>query len=141
MVTRGRFRYAPKLFVDYLKTEMPDVWPCTKIPKDRQAPPVNGRPIVHISTVPGPAHSSRQLSWRRLIFDCTADDEISCGDVCEDVRSAVVASRYDHICRDTTIVGEPARVDLGDEPVPRFQVTIDVLLRETYPRQAATVTA
>ena len=143
---RGRYRYAARLMVDYFKTELPHVWPCTKIPKDRQAPPCSGRPVVLISSVQaggppvGPHGSNLVLAWRRLIFQVIGDDEEQAADVCEEVRSAVVRARYAHVIRGTSILGEPGRLDVPDEPVPRFQTTIDVLLREHYPRRAATVT-
>jgi len=67
--------------------------------------------------------------------------EIVAAGVCDQVRSNVMIAAHGHapkpfrgVIRDVQILGEPGRVDLADEPRPRFQTTIDVLLREHHSR-------
>lgn len=131
VVIAGRFRYATKLYVDYLSVRMPGVLVATKIPTDAIR---DGRPLVVIDSVSAGGYPNLVLATRRLVFSCYDEDELSAGELCEWVRAEVRASRYAYICRRAEVVGEPARFDRPDEPVPRFQTTIDVLLRESYGR-------
>jgi hypothetical protein len=129
----GRYPYVVKRYVDYLSGRMPDVLVCTKIPTnpDREL-------IVTINSMPAWSHASRVLAWRQLVFGAHAPTEFKAGELCERVRgevkwsSSLVSRGVNHICREAAIVGEPARFDLLDEPTPRFQTTINVLLREGY---------
>lgn len=137
----GRYPYVVKRYVDYLTGRMPDVLVCTKIPTnpDREL-------IVTINSMPAWSHPSRVLAWRQLVFGAHAVNpstppislELQAGELCEQVRaevkwsSSLTSRGVNHVCREAAIVGEPARFDLLDEPTPRFQTTINVLLRESY---------
>lgn len=130
----GVYRYAPKLFVDWLTEMMPEAYFCTKIPADRHAPPADGRPIVQIGTVPASAYSNKFLARRWLTFVVVADTEMQAGDTIELVRHFVIRrARWARICRSATMVGEPGRFDLDDETVPQMRMTIEALFRESYP--------
>lgn len=131
----GQYPYAPKLIADYLTALLPGVRVCTRIPSERTGM------VVQIGMVQAAVHAggggADVLAWRRLIFTCLADNELAGGQLCERVRSLVMAARYPTrsrpaVIRNAQMIGEPARVDLRDEPTPRHQTTIDVLLRETY---------
>lgn len=127
VVISGRYRYMPKVYIDYLSEKMPDVHFCTKIPND-----ADGRPVVTVSTQPAGSHTNRFMAWRWLVFGCHARTELAAGELCEQVRAQVWQSRYDNICHQVLTIGEPARFDLLDEPTPRFQTILGVLLREIY---------
>lgn len=131
-VIAGRYAYAPKLYIDYLSARMPGVFIATRIPTDAVR---GGRPLVVIDTIPAggmPGNAALVLARRWLVFSCFDTDETGAAELCEWIRAEVLLSRYAHLCRAATVNGEPARFDRPDEPIPRFQTTIEVVLRENY---------
>lgn len=121
-----RYPYAPQVVRTYLADVLGGVRVATKVPNPRPAQ------LVVIGTVPAGASDSDVLSWRRLVVHCWAADESAAGALAETVREHLRDSRFAHIgVRDVRVVGEPANLPHPDQPeVPRFQLTVDVLLRK-----------
>ncbi|OBJ26968.1 hypothetical protein [Mycobacterium sp. 1245801.1] len=127
--TRSTYPYAAKVYRDYLDSCLDaDVRVASNVPGDRPDR------LVTIWTAPaGTTDKPRVFSWRRLIFQCWDVDEIAAGELCETVRSYVVDSIYHHLgVRKVKVVGEPSRFDDPGDSSPRFQTTIDVLLRAQF---------
>lgn len=117
--------YPVKVFKDYLTPLMVGVRVASKVPATRPAS------LVTITTAPaGESAKPEQLSWRRLVFRCYHADEATAADLCEQVRDDVLQSRFARIgVRKVRIVGEPANFPDPDDSTPRFQLTVDVLMR------------
>lgn len=123
------FPYAPKVVRDYLAAQ-------TGIRVSGDVPTNRPNPLITVSSVPiGPeleGVKQRILSKRRLIIQCWNTSEVTAGELAEQVRDLLFQAPYQHIgIRRVNIVGEPAK---WNEPVtgsPRFQLTVDVLLRAT----------
>lgn len=135
MEISGEFPFAVKVFIDYLSHcfEQDDIIPGvevrTKVTIDDY---IAGRKVITIRPLPAGAYPVKQLSTRRLEFGCIAPTELEAGQLCERLRSYLAPAPTAHVCRRVQIVGEPARVDRNDEPTPRYQLTIDALMRERY---------
>jgi hypothetical protein len=116
---------------------------CTEAPADR--PPLLVR-ITSVSTADG---GNIVLSWRRVTIYCSATGgpqpephvfppgmpaEVQAGELAEMVLGHIKAA--EHVAgngiRAVNVVGTPARQDDPDEDIPRFQLTVDVLLRARH---------
>jgi hypothetical protein len=120
--------YVVKTMIDYLADREADVRVSTTVPADRPSR------LVTITTAPANAHPKPEdLSWRRLIIQChNSGGELGTAELCERVRTHVLASRYASIgIRAVSIIGEPANFPDPDDSTPRFQLTADVLMRVT----------
>lgn len=127
--TRSTYPYAAKVYHDYLASRLDsDVRVASSVPTQR--PPR----LVKIWTAPaGTTDKPTVFAWRRLIFQCWDVDEVAAGELCETVRSYVVDSIYHHLgVRRVKVIGEPSRFDDPGDSSPRFQTTIDVLLRAHF---------
>ena len=125
----GLIPYAPKVVRDYLVSVLdPDVRVSTDVPATRPAK------LVTITTVPTGDSNNVALSARRLILQCYHADETVAGQPAETVFGHLRSARYvqGNGIRDVTVVGTPARLDDPDDQTPRFQVTVDVLLRAVF---------
>ena len=72
------------------------------------------------------------LSSRRLIIHCWNSDELYCGRMAERIRALLVSAprKGTKWIHGVTIIGEPADYRDPDNPqLPRFQITVDILLR------------
>jgi hypothetical protein len=108
----------------------------TEVPADR--PPL----LVIITTAStGAGAHSDVLSWRRVTLYCSAPDELVAGRLAETVfgwlRSAEQEKQAGRQLQGTgfrcvNVVGTPARLDDPDDSTPRFQMTVDVLLRTVF---------
>lgn len=121
------FPYAPKVVGDYLRERVDPTWHVgTKVPAtmpDR---------LITITTIPAGGMDNLVLSTRRLIIHCWNSDELYCGLMVESVRALLVSAPRSGASwiRGVDIVGEPADFRDPDNPaMPRFQLTVDVLLR------------
>lgn len=119
--------YPVKVYKDYLATRLTGVRVASKVPANRPAS------LVTITTAPaGESAKPDQLSWRRLVFQCRHADEATAAALCEQLRGEVLQSRFASIgVRKVRIVGEPANFPDLDDSTPRFQLTVDVLMRVT----------
>lgn len=121
------FPYAPKVVIDYLKERVDPSWHvATKVPATKP------ESLITISTVPASGMDNMVLSVRRLIIHCWNSDELYCGRMAERVRALLVDAPRSGVMwiRGVTVVGEPADFrDPDDMELPRFQLTVDVLLR------------
>lgn len=118
--------YAPRVVRDYLITVLgDDVRVATKVPAVRPAK------LVMISTAPTSGGTNLVLSPRRLIVQVYNADEATAGELAEMVLAHLRSARYvpGNGIRDVSVVGTPARFDDPDDSTPRFQMTVDVLLR------------
>ncbi len=119
--------YPVKVFKDYLTPLMPGVRIASKVPATMPAK------LVTITTAPvGSSNKPDHLSWRRLIFQCRHAEEETAYTLSDDVRTHVLDSRFAHIgVRVVNVIGEPANLPDPDDSTPRFQLTVDVLMRAT----------
>jgi len=118
--------YAPKVVREYLASVLPaDVRVATKVPANRPAK------LVTITTVPTGDSNNLVLSPRRLIIQVWHADEETAGELAETVCAHMRNARFipGNGIRNVTIVGTPGRFDAPNDPTPRFQMTVDVLLR------------
>lgn len=122
------FPYAPKVVRDYLVSTLPnDVRVATSVPANRPAK------LVTITTAPAGDKNNLVLSPRRLIIQIHHADEQTAGELAEYIFSLMKTSKYvtGNGIRDVSVVGTPARFDDPDDSTPRFQMTVDVLLRSS----------
>jgi hypothetical protein len=128
MAETRQYPYAPKVVKDYLDPNLPGVWVTTEVPTNWQA---ESSSLVTIEMVPATSEENLVLSTRRLIIQCWNSDELDAGNLAERVRQLMFDVRYNRVrwMRSTVIVGEPGRFDDPDTAMPRFQLTVDVLLR------------
>ncbi len=125
----GVIRYAPKIVRDYLVPLLGNtVRVATEVPATRPAK------LVTITMVPTGDAGNLALSPRRLIIQVYSTDEVSAGELAERVFSLLKAAKYapGNGLRDVSVVGTPARFDDPDIDTPRFQMTVDVLLRAVF---------
>jgi hypothetical protein len=127
----GTVAYAPLTVKTYLDGVLDaNVRVATEVPADRPAL------LVVIATVPTGDGGNLVLSWRRLTIYCSAADEMTAGQLAETVFAQLKSARYAGAgIRAVTVVGVPARFDDPDDGTPRFQMTVDVLLRATTSNQ------
>lgn len=122
------FPYAPRVVREYLLTKLPnDVRVTTKAPATRPAK------LVTITSVPTSDTNNLVLSPRRLIIQVSHADEQTAGELAETVFSFLRTARYENGngIRNVTVVGTPANYPDPDGSTPRFQMTVDVLLRSS----------
>ncbi|MUL44468.1 hypothetical protein FZI85_17235 [Mycobacterium sp. CBMA293] len=125
----GVFPYAPSVVHDYLVSVLDaDVRVATKVPAKRPAK------LVTITSVPAGDLNNVALSARRLILQCYHADEVVAGQLAETVFAHMKSAKYvqGNGLRNVTVVGTPARLDDPDDSTPRFQMTVDVLLRAAF---------
>lgn len=146
----GLYRYAPLVVRDYLVSVLgAGVRVCTDAPAQR--PPL----LVLITSASTADGTNIALSWRRLTLYCSATGaagtdpaEVQAGRLSETVfghlksverlgrlRGVPPAQQPTRGIRALTVVGTPARNDDPDEDIPRFQLTVDVLLRAGTPTE------
>ncbi|TDZ92158.1 hypothetical protein CCUG60885_04272 [Mycobacteroides salmoniphilum] len=121
------FPYAPKVVRDYLAAQ-------TGVRVSGDVPTNRPTPLITVSSAPiGPeldGVKQRILSKRRLIIQCWHANEIAAGELAEQVRDLLLQAPYEHIgIRRVNIIGEPAKWNEPGTGSPRFQLTVDVLLR------------
>ncbi len=121
------FPYAPLVVRDYLAAK-------TGIRVSGDVPTSRPARLITITSAPvGPeleGVKQRVLSKRRLIIQCWDTSEESAGELAEQVRDLLLQSPYEHIgIRRVEINGEPAKRNEPETGSPRFQLTVDVLLR------------
>jgi hypothetical protein len=129
----GTVPYAPRVARDYLLPLLGDgVRVATEAPADR--PPL----LVLITSASTADGGNIVLSWRRLTIYCSATGaaggppaELQAGGLAEQVFGHMKAAERipGNGLRAVTVVGTPARQDDPDDNIPRFQLTVDVLLR------------
>lgn len=127
--TTGTFRYAPKVVRDYLSAALgAGIRVATEVPASRP------ERLVTIQMVPTGDNGNLALSPRRLIIQVYSSTETSAGELAERVFSHLRAARTvpGNGLRDVSVVGTPARFDDPDLNTPRFQMTVDVLLRAVF---------
>mgnify|MGYP003611348379 CR=1 FL=1 len=121
------FPYAPKVVIDYLKERVDPSWHVgTEVPANKPDR------LVTVTTVPASGPDNMVLSVRRLIIHCWNSDELYCGRMAEAVRALLVGAPRSGAkwIRGVNVVGEPADFrDPDNLAMPRFQLTVDVLLR------------
>lgn len=125
----GLIPYAPRVVRDYLISRLgPGVRIATEVPANR---PVK---LVTITMVSTGDTANLALSPRRLIIQCYHADEAVAGELAEMVCAQLKSAKYQpgNGLRDVSVVGTPARFDDPDDSTPRFQMTVDVLLRVTF---------
>lgn len=126
-MTLPAFPYAPKVVRDYLAANVDSSWRvATKVPAEKPAS------LITITTLPTRGVDNMMLTTRRLLIHCWNSDELYCGRMAERVRALLVGAPRDGVkwIRGVSVVGEPADYRDPDNPAqPRFQLTVDVLLR------------
>lgn len=123
--------YAAKIYSDYLEgTRGIQVFrskPATRPPK-----------CIVLTTIPaGPTAKPMHLAWRRLVIQCWDRADASgdaAGQLAEEIRQDMVDSMKAGLLgvHKVVIVGEPGRFDDPNEATPRFQLTVDVLMRANF---------
>lgn len=122
----GVIPYAPKIVREYLIDRLgAGVRVATEVPATRP------EKLVTITTVPTGDAGNLALSPRRLIIQCYSASEATAGELAEQVFGHMKAAKFvpGNGLRDVSVVGTPARFDDPDDDSPRFQMTVDVLLR------------
>lgn len=122
------FPYAPLVVIDYLRSRLgADVRVATNVPAARPAK------LVTITTAPTGGGNNLVLSPRRCVIQVYCADEATAGELAEEVLGHLRAAKNvpGNGIRDVSVVGTPARFDDPDDSTPRFQMTVDVLLRAT----------
>ena len=120
-----QFPYAPKVVKDYLTSNLTGIRVATEVPNAWTGS------LVTITMVPGTGERNLVLSTRRLIIQCWSLKELDAGNLAERVRQLLVDVPYTGVrwLRDVNVIGEPGRFDDPDTAMPRFQLTVDVLMR------------
>lgn len=122
----GVWPYAPKIVRDYLKTVLDtDIRIATEVPASRPAK------LVTITTASTSGGTNIALSKRWVIIQCYHADETTAANLADLVYGHMLSARYTpgNGIRDVVPVGTPARFDDPDDSTPRFQMTLEVLLR------------
>lgn len=125
-MTTAVIPYAPKVVRQYLVDRLgPSVRIAFKVPASLP------EKLVIITTAPTGDGNNLVLSPRRLIVQVYNADETVAGELAETVCAELKSARYvqGNGLRNVTVVGTPARFDDPDRATPRFQMTVDVLLR------------
>lgn len=126
-MTSPAFPYVSKVVVDYLKANVDSSWTVAT-----SVPATMPDSLITITTVPSGGSDNMVLSSRRVIVHCWNSNELYCGRMAEYVRALLVSAprRGVQWIRGVNIVGEPADFrDPDNMALPRFQLTVDVLLR------------
>lgn len=123
------FPYAPKVIRDYLATKT-GIRVSGDVPANRPAQLITVTSVQIGAELEGV--KQRILSKRRLIIQCWDTSEVAAGELAEQVRDLLLQAPYEHIgVRRVEIVGEPAKRNEPETGSPRFQLTIDALIRAT----------
>lgn len=131
MVTAAAIPYAPRVVREFLVDRLgAGVRVAFKVPAS-WGTPTGPSKLVTITTAPTGDGKNLVLSPRRLIIQVYNADEIVAGELAETVCAELKSARYvqGNGLRNVTVVGTPARFDDPDTSTPRFQMTVDVLLR------------
>lgn len=125
----GLIPYAPRVVRSYLITRLDaGVRVATEVPATRP------EKLVTITMVSTGDSANLALSPRRLIIQCYHANEAVAGELAEMVCAQLKSAKYlpGNGLRDVSVVGTPARFDDPDDSTPRFQMTVDVLLRVSF---------
>jgi hypothetical protein len=125
----GVWTYAPEVVRDYLVSVLdPAIRVATKVPATRPGT------LVTITTAPTNGGRNLALSPRRVTLYCYHPNETAAGNLAELVFAHMMSANYvaGNRIRYVTVVGTPARLDDPDDSTPRFQMTLDILLRATF---------
>lgn len=122
--------YAATIYRNHLSSEL-DVAVFSQKPATR--PPK----CIVLTTVPaGPTAKPMHFAWRRLVIQCWDRSDTTgdaAGEFAEKIRQVMVDSMKAGLgIHKVVIVGEPGRFDNPDEATPRFQLTVDVLMRANF---------
>lgn len=122
------FPYAPKLVANHVRANLPTT---TRVATQVPAKYNSAVQLVTIESAPATGVSNMALSTRRLIIQCWNSDEETAGLLAERVRQILVDAPRIGVkgIRGVNVIGEPGRFDDPDTGLPRFQLTVDVLLR------------
>lgn len=124
----GVWAYAPKVVRNYLVSVLdPAIRVATEVPANRPSL------LVTITTAPTGGGDNIALSPRRVVIRCYHPNEAAAGELAELVF-AHMKSAYcmpGNGIRDVVVVGTPALFPDPDDSTPRFQMTLDILLRAT----------
>jgi hypothetical protein len=118
--------YAAKVVRDYLITKLDnDVRVATEVPASRPAK------LVTITTASTSGGTNLALSKRWVIIQCYNASEAVAANLAETVYAHMQTAKFTpgNGIRDVVAVGTPARFDDPDDNTPRFQMTLEVLLR------------
>lgn len=118
--------YAPKVVRNYLKTVLDnDIRVATEVPASRPAK------LVTITTAPTSGGDNIILSKRWVIIHVYHAQEATAADLADLVFGHMMDAKFTpgNGLRDVVPVGTPARFDDPDDNTPRFQMTLEVLLR------------
>jgi len=122
----GIWPYAAKVVRDYLKTVLDsDIRVATEVPATRPAK------LVTITTASTSGGDNIALQKRWVIIQVYHADEMTAANLAELVYAHMKSAYYTpgNGIRDVVAVGTPARFDDPDDSTPRFQMTLEVLLR------------
>jgi hypothetical protein len=120
--------YAARVVRHYLISLLDsDIRVATEVPATRPAK------LVTVTTASTSGGTNRALSRRWVIIQCYNAAETAAADLAEVVFSHMMAARDTpgNGIRDVVPVGTPARFDDPDDSTPRFQMTLEILLRAT----------
>jgi len=121
--------YAPAIYRNYLSTTLSvPVFPAK--PGTRPPKCIVLQPIQASGTA-----KQRVFGWRRMLIHCW-DSSDTTGDAAgllgERIRQALVESPWAGLgVHRVVVLGEPGRYDDPREATPRFQLTVDVLMKDT----------
>jgi hypothetical protein len=124
----GVVKYAPKVVRDYLTSVLDaGIRVSTDVPANRPAL------LVTITSASTGGGTNLALSPRRVIIQCYHPNEAAAGTLAETVYAHMRGARFvpGNGIYNVVTVGTPARFDDPDDSTPRFQMTLDVLLRAT----------
>ena len=122
------WRYAPQVVRDYLTTVLdPAIRVATNVPANRPTL------LVTISTASANGGGNIALSPRRVILHCYHPNAAAAGNLAETGFGHMLSARFTpgNGIYNVVVVGTPARFDDPDDSTPRFQMTLDILLRAT----------
>jgi len=125
----GTWLYAPKVVRDYLTSVLdPAIRVATEVPANRPAL------LVTITTAPAGGGNNVALSPRRVVIRCHHPNEAAAGALAETVFAHMLSANHTpgNGIRNVTVVGTPANFPDPDDSTPRFQMTLDILLRATF---------
>ena len=126
--TVGVWAYAPKLVRNYLISKLdPAIRVATEVPANRPSL------LVTITTASTNGGNNIALSPRRVVIRCYHPNEAAAGELAELVYAQMRSAQYTpgNGIRNVVDVGTPASFPDPDDSTPRFQMTLDILLRAT----------
>jgi hypothetical protein len=93
--------------------------------------------LVTITTAPTNGPNNIALSPRRVVIRCYHPNEQAAGELAELVYAHMHSAQHTpgNGIRDVTDAGTPALFPDPDDSTPRFQMTLDILLRATVNHQ------